>query len=546
MSNSLINQFNGWPLPFTPEAEMINREQQMLQLSKEQIIAQKTAIQKVVSSNILGASMVSSEIQHQTQILESAIFSVGNQIYSAVQSSTDQIVNMLDIVGDQICFSLDEIKWELIQQNAISNQILEVLRENRSNEARQLVNQGVRHYVNAQYEKAEDRFKEALKFDTTDYQVLMNLAYIEIHKGNAKIAYEYFKDALNLPDNLDTQTKAVTLWAMDRLRYAEKNYDDALELANQANKMKKNATPRAFYTLGVYSALSGKQSEALSYIKKAIKLNHSYFSIASAETDLEKMREKIFALLFNLSTEAESKASKVFNKVKQKLKEAEAYQESKEYVNLIGMAKKKQIVAKNLLTKKTFSQCNKAEKILTKILTTVSKMDPFIADLKMLYSKRKKSKQDLETEQMNPSSKEKAKDEEAPLIMSYGIPSLIYLGTALVFLIQEIMKEDNIFLRILTGVFGIFIAAFWPIIVLIGFGNPLQGYPLFKYSLILIVISIVLSFFWYHFRKRRNEVVSSVQDKLWGIKQELKDMDEKIGEYNNKAKELFSEIKQIT
>ena len=147
---------------------------------------------------------------------------------------------------------------------------------------------------------------------------------------------------------------------------------------------------------------------------------------------------------------------------------------------------------------------------------------------------------------MNPSSQEKAKDEEAPLIMSYVIPSLIYLGTALVFLIQEIMKEDNIFLRILTGVFGIFIAAFWPIIVLIDFGNPLQGYPLFKYSLILMVVSIVLSFFWYHFQKRRNEIVSSVQGKLWGIKQELNDVDEKIGEYNNKAKELLCEIKQIT
>jgi len=232
MSRSLIDRYtyghSSWPAPFTPEAEILlenpRRQNEMLQLAQHQIEVQKAASRAVVQSNIAGAQIISNEIAQQTRILENMI----GGMTLGIAAAADQISDSIDILGDRLCAELAEIRWQLSQQNESLEKILDLLRNSRNNEAQQLVKQGVRHYVHGEYLESEERFRKALDFDTTDYQVLMNLAYIEMHKGNSETASTFFKKSLNLPENLDSHSKARTLWALGRLSYAENDYQNAL------------------------------------------------------------------------------------------------------------------------------------------------------------------------------------------------------------------------------------------------------------------------------------------------------------------------------
>ena len=198
------------------------RQRALLTLTKQQIEAQQLAAKQIVASNIAGAEMVATEIQQQTRSLEQSLQQVGTTLTQEMSSNTEKLSYAVEQLGDRISMEMAEMRWEMAQQNQTLEKILHVLRENRSNETRQLVQQGIRLYINEQYDKAEERFKRALDYDMTDYQVLMNLAYIELHKGDLKAAYKWFKDALNLPENLNNSSKSRTLWAIARIFYTAK------------------------------------------------------------------------------------------------------------------------------------------------------------------------------------------------------------------------------------------------------------------------------------------------------------------------------------
>lgn len=151
------------------------RQRELIDLSQRQLKAQRQAAQDISRSNIEAADIIAGEISRQTEELGDLISQVGGNIVSAI-----------DQFCDRLCIELVEIRWELAQITDKLDQMLYVLRNSRNNEARQLVEQGVRHYLIEEYPEAESRFLRALDFDTTDYQVLMNIAFIEVHKENAR------------------------------------------------------------------------------------------------------------------------------------------------------------------------------------------------------------------------------------------------------------------------------------------------------------------------------------------------------------------------
>jgi tetratricopeptide (TPR) repeat protein len=202
------------------------------------------------------------EMQQQTSQLQSTFESVGASISDSVSSAADKVSNSIESLGNKLSIELAEVRWQMVQQNQTLEKILAVLQENRSNEARQLVSQGVRLYVNQQYDKAEERFLRALDFDMTDYQVLMNLAYIELHKENADKSMSYFQDALSLPTSLDSSSKARTLWSMARLHYVNREYQKALLYAEESLKTVykvEQENPKSIFTLAIYATLAGRK-----------------------------------------------------------------------------------------------------------------------------------------------------------------------------------------------------------------------------------------------------------------------------------------------
>lgn len=526
MSNSLIHRFNGWPTAFTVENEILSRERRMEKLAEHQVAAQSYASNQIAKSQIKGANIVASEIKNQTAILEAAVVGIGNQISDVIQASADQISYMLDQVGDRICASLDEIKWELVQQNVISSQIFKVLHESRSNEARQLVNQGIRHYLNSQYDKAEERFKEALKFDTTDYQVLMNLGYIEIQKDNAAAAYDYFRDALNLPANLDSNTKADTIWAMARLRYAEKKFNEALTLSLEAIKLKDPIESRKLFTIGVYSALSGKDNEAIKYIRKAIAMDSSCFSIAASDPDLNGISGKILELLADISLNAKSKAEKLINELEINLKNYEAYKKSKEYLNIVEKLKNKFNEVKTIFNDLGYSRYIKTIQIMESVCQTY----PMFYELKGLYDDQLKIKNDLKIKNEEKKAVGKSKNTESPIAAMIGIPLIIYLMTAVYAYIQEVAQcfsssslADKIIGGPLTIILGPFFAILWPFIYL-------DNEPRLKYSIIAIIISGVGNLIWGLIRSKHNNNIEMIEAKHSEVMSKLNQVNNQINE----------------
>lgn len=321
MTQSLSQRYHygnsAWPNPFTPEAELIyetpRREIEMIHLAKQQIKAQNDAGREIAKSNLIGAQVIAKEIELQTLALESTINQVGGRITESVALAANQISDAIEILGDRICIELSEIKWQLTQQNVTLENILATLQETRNNEAKQLVKQGLRHYVNAEFEEAEDRLKLALSFDTTDYQVLMNLAFIEIHKDNSSQALNYFLKALSLPENLDSSSKARTLWALARLYYAKEDFNKAYAHAKEAFKYDDNSDPAILYSFAVYETLIGEKSCALIKIEQSILKNPSYFTRCSVDPDLKSIKGDILELLGKLSSDAESAAKQKVN-----------------------------------------------------------------------------------------------------------------------------------------------------------------------------------------------------------------------------------------
>lgn len=286
-----------------------SRQQQLVDLGHQQIETQKNIAKTVAESNLTASKMVAAEISHQTEILHGAIECASKEISGSVMQAADQLENSIYYLGDVLCASLDEIIWQIVQQSEKLDEILQVLKNSRNIEAQQLVKQGVRHYVTGEYQEAEERFRLALTFDTTDYQVLMNLAYIEIHKNNAQESMVFFNKALKLPENLSQDAKCRTLLAIGRLNYAEGNYQDALSNAKQASSIFKE-DPVIIYTNAVYACLCGDKSLALKHLEKAIYVDHAFFSKAAVDHNFHSIHQDVIELLSNCSNSELTKLSK--------------------------------------------------------------------------------------------------------------------------------------------------------------------------------------------------------------------------------------------
>jgi tetratricopeptide (TPR) repeat protein len=267
------------------------RQRELIALAKVQIAAQREATAEIVDAQLACTAILTKELQQQTARLEATI-----------KAGADAVVTALDDLGDRIAGELVEIRWELVQLRAVSEQILAVLKRPRSTEARELLQQGVRNLINDKIAQAEERFTLALRLDNTDYQVLMNLASVELHKGESERAIAYIRDALTLPADLDNRSKADALWSLARLHYARERYGTALKIAQESLRF--FSEPQRIFQRGVYSVLAGRVTEGLNLVVSAIREDRNLFAVAASSPDLGAHRRAVLNLLDKLSGES--------------------------------------------------------------------------------------------------------------------------------------------------------------------------------------------------------------------------------------------------
>jgi hypothetical protein len=372
MSNTLVKRYTFGNLHIAPSSQegyllygISARQRELVSLAKSQVEAQKEAARNIMSSHFQAAQMISREVENQTRDLERSVGQMSDEISSA-----------LDYLGDRVCGDLSEIRWELAQLRAASEQILQVLKRPRSTEAQELIRQGVRHLVNNEIVEAEDRLRKALERDTTDYQVLMNLSYIALHNNNADEAIVFTNKALTLPENLDVDAKAHALWSLARIYYTLEQFSQSYSLARKAIDIVSNS--KRIYQTGVYALLSGSKGEGIALIRQAILQDSAFFAVAATDPDLNSSKNDILALLAALSAEIQKQASDSWQMLGDTLKST-SKTSSSDYVDLLSHVPSVVDKVKLILGAPSYSTLAAAINVITSLQQTLTEFSALSA-----------------------------------------------------------------------------------------------------------------------------------------------------------------------
>lgn len=303
-----------WKGTSHPEAggkERISLYRRRNDLLDAQIRSQRSAIAELEYSNFAAENSIIASIEDGVQHLEQAISTSAGQICDAIAEGTAEIVS-----------ALSTISWQIEQTNDRLGQIIELLKENRSNEARQFVNQGVRHFSFGEFAEAEERFRKAMEYDSTDYQVLMNLAYVSIEKGSYEEAKLFFEKAANLPSNLDQESLNAALSGLARLEYSVGNYREALTILQNVKPMNNASRASTEYRRAVYSFLAGEFDQFPAHLENAIRYEKTYFGTSAAEADFKQRRDYVTGILVDLHTRTFTVLQEQLNGLQQELDES--------------------------------------------------------------------------------------------------------------------------------------------------------------------------------------------------------------------------------
>ncbi len=309
-------------------------------------------------SSLAAAEVVGNELQQQSAELATAMQELGEDLLAGLSEATTAVTDRIDRLEDSICGSLDEIRWLAAQQAQTLEGVLETLHNSRSVEAQQLIRQGFRHLLFEELDEAEERLKLALSYDTTDHQVLINLAFIEIHKGNGDAAKTYFRRALTLPENLDVPSKKRALWALARLEYAREEYASALTTASSALHLESKPSGSALLAAGAYAALSGDSEQSLMRVRSAIEVEPLLFARVAVDPRLESVRVRVFSLLSELASSTRQKAKDATSSTAEHLSRLRrSSEELGSYRELTQAIEEKTEAAKARLATASYSDC---------------------------------------------------------------------------------------------------------------------------------------------------------------------------------------------
>jgi len=558
MTQSLIDRFtygnSFFPTPqeralYEITVDSPARQRTLISLAEKQIATQERIALEIVSSNLQGSQIIADEVVKQTEILENALGRVANKISGDISAAAEKISGEIEYFGDRLCIELSEIKWELAQQSKTLEKILYTLQENRNNETRQLVRQGIRHYINEEYKDAESRFKLALNYDTTDYQVLMNLAYIEIHRDQATEAAAFFRKALTLPENLDPVSKSRTLWAIARLHYTQREYEKALACANQSIALDSPTEAKKIFTSSVYAALSGKRPLALEKIEQAIKLDSAFFTVAAIEPDLGNLRNDILKLLSKLSNDAVREFNDFSEHVKKVVsridKNNKGRSEYKNFLSSIQGRLNKIVSSKNSSYSDYVRSINDAHNFslsLQKALKIIPDIDKNIDKVKELSEKKRSLLENLRNKE------EKLKSTENKLKrMStrpyYELLLLIFLSPVILYFTPGIfLVNSNSAGFHADGADFILTILLWPLPFLIRLLTGPERSAVF-YSVLggLITGGIIIAFLWGLFKLK-----DGIEDQnIASMRKEESDCGAEISNINMEINKVINEIHNL-
>jgi tetratricopeptide (TPR) repeat protein len=243
----------------------------------------------------------------QARELQSAVEDSTRLLQKSIDGTDKAIMEMHGAVVDQ----LSHVRWAMAEQNQLLRGIFETLREGRSNECRQLVEQGEKNMQARYYAEAEERLKLALVYDNTDHVLHQNLGLVAIHLGKPDIALEHFRRALAFPPkakNHGDRSKVAFFLARAathaaRVLYSTGDTRGAAEYLAKALEHDDTAA-KNWYDLAVMCACEANGSAVETALRKAIALEPEFYAQALGDSELDPMRDTVDRLLLTLRDEA--------------------------------------------------------------------------------------------------------------------------------------------------------------------------------------------------------------------------------------------------
>lgn len=336
------------------------KEQALVYMLDQQIAYQNKSSQAIINSNQKNAETIAQEINQQTKQLSS----LKEELIQIEELSSERFDRLGELIetkfnevnrelrkGNQL---LSEIKWQLIQVNKNLSRIINLLENKRNTEARELVRQGVRLFIYNKVEISKERFLKAYELDKTDYQVLLNLGFVELRLNNVKNSISYFKDAVTLPSKLENVDTARALWALARSYYVDKNYEVAWKTAKKARQLFDTNNANYIFQEAVYASLAGHLNYAIQGLKQAILLNPNLFGEVACHKDLVNVQKEVYVLLNELLETAKSNINQRVIKINEFIDLTEKSKYKTEYNDVISSFQKLKKWASFILKKKSY------------------------------------------------------------------------------------------------------------------------------------------------------------------------------------------------
>lgn len=226
--------------------------------------------------------------------LQEAISASAQMLKQGLQDQKQAIERMGGAITDQ----LTSVRWELAQQQGTLQSILAVLRTSRSNECRQLIEQGDTNIRAGYIEEARERYTLAAVQDNTNMLLWQQLGIIAVARGEFGEAEAHFKKAVAFTPANQQRLRAMARTHLARLYYASERWPEAAQALRAALDDDPTAA-KNWYDLAVVAAAEGNGADGVQALDRAIQLDPSFYAYALTDPELDPIRADVHALLLD-------------------------------------------------------------------------------------------------------------------------------------------------------------------------------------------------------------------------------------------------------
>lgn len=509
-----------------PWPSSLTRVSSLDQLARINIEAQRAAAQDISANYSRAAATVAAEINHQTNLLESHISRLGDEIRKEIAIGSRQIVEAVEYLSDRVSTHLEDISWQLRQQNETLQGILLTLKNSRNNEAQQLLRQGRRHYFNCEFDEAEERFRKALEFDSTDYQVLMNLAFTALNRNDSTQALFYFKKALTLPEDIGIKERTATLWAIARLHYVTGDYKESHETSLEVFKSLNEILPRDYYLAAVYAFGAKENAYARKCLEKSVENNPSLWGVAAADPDLYEHRPVVMTILTRICEDANSQLRRLMTECQSLANDALSNNMPESVLNELK-------ILSNRLSKCLSGDFIHAYSSAIGMMLVMDKLRNTLRSTYLLFENYKKI--DIEKEILRELTTKREDSGRVDNTDWKKIRHIGYIGLyifpAIAFSILgvvDVVRHGSILDKLLKLIFVPILAIIWPVMLIIDLKSPWVSYMILAFGLAVGMIVVGTAY------KNRQTSVNA----------KIKDISDRVANQNNKVLELKKDYEE--